>query len=349
MLSLEQYRKEYGTCLPQISYSKDFLEKQFFQIKTRKVEEGRCLFPLEEEGLFFYNYIIKSKTSHYPFVYSFFPNYFEVSTKKFEPIVNVFKEDCRLKKSIDMYNKYYGNKKEFDITLFIKCVSMSSNIYKAANFPPIIARYIYDKFTKSGETVFDFSAGFGGRMLGAMSSNKKINYVGIDPHPKTFKGLCDLYDFFQLNSDTFSYNTCVLYNSNIEDFNVPNNLRSNVSLCFSSPPFYDLELYTHKDSLCSKTQASYMYTNKETFMEGFFGAVTSKSYELLKDDGLLIINIKDSIRKKTVSSFLKYMKTTKFEEIKDSHILMYTKNMTHATSLGKNVRKEPIFVFRKVV
>ena len=45
------------------------------------------------------------------------------------------------------------------------------------NFNPIVARTIYEKFLddKSSHIVYDSSVGWGGRFLGAMISNHKIN------------------------------------------------------------------------------------------------------------------------------------------------------------------------------
>lgn len=346
-ITLDYYLKLYGNNPPKFDYDKETLIDLYNGLKNGYVESGRSLFPVKEYNRDFYNYIIKGK-SLYQFVYQFFPNYFEVRTKKFEPLINVFKDNNRLQKSIDMYNKYYGIKKDFDLTYFIKPVSMSSNVYKAGNFSPFVAKYIYDTFTTDGDIVFDFSAGFGGRMLGAMASRNKIHYEGIEPYLPTYEGLNDLYYFFQMGSDSLlEYNSCELYNTNIEEFEVPEELINKVSICFSSPPFYDLELYCSQDNPYAGTQASYLYENKEEFMKGFFGAVVEKSEKMLTKDGLLIVNLKDSDRKKTVKSFLSFMKTTNFKEVPNGNLLVYMNNMTHGTSLGKKVRTEPIFVFKK--
>jgi len=344
MITLEEYKNIYGNNTPIFDYPKDKLFSLFSDIQEKAVQNWRSFEPLKEGLRSFSNHIVKNK-AYYQFVYKFFPNYFDVFTKKYEPLSNVFKDDNRLQKSIDMYNRYYGAKENFDLNYFIKPVSMSSNVYKAGNFSPVVAKYIYDNYTKDGETVFDFSSGFGGRMLGAMASKRKIHYEGIDPHPATYRGLCDLYSFFE--TELFlKYNSCNITKTSIEEFQIPDNLKGKVSICFSSPPFYDLELYSKEEELDkSQGQASYSYKTKEEFMEGFFGAVTSKCYDMLKDNGLLIVNMKDSERKKTVKSFLAYMKTTNFVE--SDHILMHMNNMTHGTSLGKNTRKEPIFVFKK--
>ena len=57
----------------------------------------------------------------------------------------------------------------------------------AVNFPPLTARWIYENYTQhipKEETlnIYDPSSGWGGRILGAMSSHRKIHYIGTDPN-----------------------------------------------------------------------------------------------------------------------------------------------------------------------
>ena len=61
----------------------------------------------------------------------------------------------------------------------------------AVNFPALTAKWIYENYTKhiDGDEplhIYDSSSGWGGRILGAMSSRKKIHYVGTDPNPDNF-------------------------------------------------------------------------------------------------------------------------------------------------------------------
>ena len=50
------------------------------------------------------------------------------------------------------------------------------------NYPPMRAKAIYERFCPKGGTIYDYSAGFGGRMLGALSSKYNFTYVGTDPN-----------------------------------------------------------------------------------------------------------------------------------------------------------------------
>ena len=57
----------------------------------------------------------------------------------------------------------------------------------AVNFPALTARFLYEFFTKhipEGQkiTVYDPSSGWGGRILGALSTARPLHYVGTDPN-----------------------------------------------------------------------------------------------------------------------------------------------------------------------
>ena len=61
----------------------------------------------------------------------------------------------------------------------------------AVNFPALTAKWIYENYTSHIEQdeplhIYDSSAGWGGRIIGAMSSRKKTHYIGTDPNPDNF-------------------------------------------------------------------------------------------------------------------------------------------------------------------
>ena len=55
-----------------------------------------------------------------------------------------------------------------------------------SNFRPTAAKLIYEKF--GGDTIWDMSCGWGGRLIGFLASSRK-KYIGTEPSSLTFKGL----------------------------------------------------------------------------------------------------------------------------------------------------------------
>lgn len=51
-----------------------------------------------------------------------------------------------------------------------------------SNFRPMNAQAIYERFCSENGVIFDTSSGFGGRLVGALTSKKNFTYVGTDPN-----------------------------------------------------------------------------------------------------------------------------------------------------------------------
>ena len=65
------------------------------------------------------------------------------------------------------------------------------------NFRPMNAKAVYERFCEPGGVIFDSSCGFGGRMLGALSSKNDYKYVGCDPNTETMYHLHQLADYIE--------------------------------------------------------------------------------------------------------------------------------------------------------
>ena len=85
--------------------------------------------------------------------------------------------------------------------------------------------------------VYDYSMGYGGRLLGVTSSNMRYSYTGIDPNTETIEGLNYL--------NTLLDNPGTLVQSVSEEYQP-----TDVDLAFSSPPYFNLEKYSEEDTQC---------------------------------------------------------------------------------------------------
>ncbi|MFA6074159.1 MAG: hypothetical protein WC758_08630, partial [Candidatus Woesearchaeota archaeon] len=112
-------------------------------------------------------------------------------------------------------------------------------------FKPDIAKYICMKYSSEGDIVGDYSAGFGGRLLGAVSCGRK--YMGIDP--LTVPELQQMVEFFEFKDVT-------LIESGSENYIGDEN---SLDLSFSSPPYYDQEFYSNDLTQAYNNGANYFY------------------------------------------------------------------------------------------
>src|SRR3989304_2448004 len=136
------------------------------------------------------------------------------------------------KKSIKKMDEYFKTHEVIKNSGIRKALRGTTGAQAVSNFRPSASRAIYDKYGGDGVT-WDPSAGFGGRLLGAISSPRIKKYIGCEPSTKTFMGLKKMalrlgegkeIKLYQIGSEEFA-------------------LEEPVDLVFTSPPYFDNEIY----------------------------------------------------------------------------------------------------------
>jgi hypothetical protein len=185
----------------------------------------------------------------------------------------------------------------------------------AVNFPSLTAKWIYENYTSHIQqeeplNIYDSSAGWGGRIMGAMSSRKKINYIGTDPNPDNFideLGITRyeyMADFYNKNcvddfSDSFTKFFDVEKQSNTYDVFqdgsevIQNNpkfqkYKGKLDLAFTSPPYFNREQYSQDENQSFKAYAEY-----DDWRDNFLRPTLTTIYEYLKEDRYILWNIAD--------------------------------------------------------
>ncbi len=145
--------------------------------------------------------------------------------------------------------------------------SIRMRVGSVNQFRPAYAKFIYTKY--NSKKVIDISAGWGGRMLGAMACD--IDYTGFDTNTE----LAEPYK--QIVAAYPHTGTCKLVSqdSSTVDFST-----YDYDTVFTSPPYYMLEKYEHMPA----------YTSKEDFNKKYWKPVVMASWANLKADGHFIIN-----------------------------------------------------------
>lgn len=172
----------------------------------------------------------------------------------------------------------------------------SSMVGKVTNFNPVIARKIYEKYLPyENATIFDYSCGFGSRMLGALSSQYNYHYIGVDPYEELYQRLLIFYKW--INSTLNNNAIAELYNIGSEQF-IPK-LEEKVDLSFSSPPYFNYEIYTN----CN-TQSYIRYNNYNCWLENYVKRTLENIYKYTKTNGLHLVNLEDTKRIKLLNDWL---------------------------------------------
>tara|TARA_R110000868_G_scaffold176916_5_gene414996 strand:+ start:8658 stop:9698 length:1041 start_codon:yes stop_codon:yes gene_type:complete len=257
----------------------------------------------------------------------FMPHMFEVKCNNFKSPMECFENDEMFKKAIRKRITMGDNMSDAGMR---KALSWTSGTQKVSNFRPTIAKYIYDNYSGDGN-VLDFSAGFGGRLLGATSSDMVKKYTGVDPSNKTFYQLCELAEEISEYNENTPYIS--MRNNAIEDCTFGD---GEFNLAFSSPPYFNTEEYAYEDN-----QSFVRYTEAESWRDNFLVPLIDNCYRWVKDDGHFIINIANVRTYKTLEEdTVRLAKERGFKLVK-------TYRMALSSLMGKGFKYEPIFVFKK--
>ena len=113
--------------------------------------------------------------------------------------------------------------------------------------------------------------------MGAASSNKVKKYIGIDPWSLQIESANKMIEFFKINK-------AEMHKIGSEKF-CPNELINQIDLCFSSPPFYNKEIY------CLEESQAYHNKSFAQFVEDWWIKTAGNVHKTLKSDGIFIVNM----------------------------------------------------------
>jgi hypothetical protein len=177
------------------------------------------------------------------------------------------------------------------------------------NFPPLTAKYLYQRFTEHIKdqkviNIYDPSAGWGGRILGALSvDDRNIHYIGNDPNtenqiPEIGKTRYEyLAEFFNNKipgaSNPFwgHQNTYEIFTTGSEIIHLDGNFqkyKGKLDFAFTSPPYFDRERYSNDE-----TQSFKKFNNYDSWRDGFLRPTLTTAFEYLRNDRYILWNIAD--------------------------------------------------------
>jgi len=271
-----------------------------------------------------------NKTNHgLGLLWCYFPHWVDIHYKNYpNSLIDNWNEDSKLK---DLINRTYKwHLKNSNCKSIYQRIRQNSKIYcskqSVSNFHPSVAKFIYNKFGNKG-IVWDMSAGWGGRLFGFLASNCK-KYIGTEPSSKSFKGLKKLKETYSSIDKQIELH-CI----GSEHFKPKPN---SIDLCFTSPPYFDTEQYSHE-----KTQSFKAYPTKDIWLKEYLRKTIKNCKTALKREGFLILNISNTSHYHWLENETLRITTSEgFELVGEYHMVL-------SSIAGKGIKTEPIFVFMK--
>jgi len=185
----------------------------------------------------------------------------------------------------------------------------------AVNFPALTAKWIYENYTnhidqKEPLVIYDSSSGWGGRIIGAMSTRKKVHYVGTDPNPDNFinelgisryeyvakfyndKCVDDysekLTQFFEVKKQGNTFELFQDGSELISNNPIFQKYKGKLDISFTSPPYFNREQYSQDEKQSFKAYGEY-----DDWKDNFLRPTLTTIYEYLKNDRYILWNIAD--------------------------------------------------------
>lgn len=202
---------------------------------------------------------------------------------------------------------------------------------ECTTFRPAILFAIIKMF--GAKTVLDPSSGWADRLFACLAADVDL-YIGVDPNKRLIKGYTEIRSIFD-PTETKSVMVC----KGFEDFemtDVPKNLRiDEVDLVFTSPPYWDMEVYSHES-----TQSINKFNQEDSWVHGFLFVLFDKAIRYTKIGGHIILNIEMIDTRNTyVYQLIDYAKS-KSDQVVYCQMLTYqgSRHSAHAA----------IFVFKVI-
>lgn len=208
------------------------------------------------------------------------------------------------------------------------------------NFRPMNAKAVYERFCPEGGVIFDYCCGFGGRLLGALSSKKNYKYVGTDPCTETMYHLHELAEYIE--QVTGRENSYELHCCGSEVFRGPAN---SVDFAFSSPPYFNLEVYSDEPTQCFNK-----FPELQGWLEGFVRPTIQNIGYMLKPGAFYAVNIADFKVGGDECAYVDEWKRISAEEgmpLFDTVYLGVTARAGSKEQAAGELKKENILIFKK--
>tara|TARA_R110000868_G_scaffold116173_3_gene309602 strand:- start:674 stop:1675 length:1002 start_codon:yes stop_codon:yes gene_type:complete len=186
----------------------------------------------------------------------------EISKVRFEnkPSLYEIMQDEELKK------KLYKGTFTKDKNLAVNMAGAYTRMSPVCIFKPSIAKFLYTKFKPTA--VLDFTAGWGGRMLGAISYGCK--YTGIDTN-------ISLKPNYELMMKELGGDATMIWKSALDvEFS-----SIDYDMVLTSPPYINKELYEHMKP----------FESSKSYYVDFLIPLINKSLANIKNNGFVCINI----------------------------------------------------------
>lgn len=204
-----------------------------------------------------------------------------------------------LSRRLESNKKYYIRLYKKDTRIFPQGFTAFEigYIQVPANFPPLVAKYLCEKYTQHLSrqeriTIYDPCMGWGSRITGAMLMDtcEHVHYVGTDPNSDNW-GSYEYVADRAINATGNRNRTYDLFRVGAEDIHESpgfQRYKGEVDFVFTSPPYWIREGYS-----AGSTQSANKYPKYDDWRDYFLAVMLETCVRWLRPGGYLALNVAD--------------------------------------------------------
>jgi 16S rRNA G966 N2-methylase RsmD len=162
----------------------------------------------------------------------FFPNFYDIQNKKGDSFKSLWKAE-NLGKVLRWNRKSHSTPYLSELK---RGIYFNYGLPKSTMYRPQMAKMVVANL--GAKRVLDPCAGWGGRMLGSVAAGAE--YVAFEPNTQTYNGLMQLVEFLGIGDGVRIINESAL---EMEKYDI-----GKFDVVLTSPPYFDLEVYTDEDT-----------------------------------------------------------------------------------------------------
>jgi len=200
----------------------------------------------------------------------FFPNFYNIEDKKGVSFSSLWTPN-NLEKVLRWNRKSHSTPYLSELK---RGIYFNFGLPKSTMYRPQMAKMIVGNLR--AEHVLDPCAGWGGRLLGTVATG--AHYTAFEPNTETYHNLLRLVDFLNVGNKVTLYHDSAL---NMDHYEIPN-----VDLILTSPPYFDLEVYSRE-----ATQSITGCTTYAMWVEQFLNPLVQKALAKLVPNGWSCWNV----------------------------------------------------------
>ena len=200
----------------------------------------------------------------------FFPNFFDIENKDGNSFKSLWTAD-KLEKVLRWNHKSHSTPYLSELR---RGIYFNYNLAKSTMYRPQMAKMVVTNL--GAKRVLDPCAGWGGRMLGSVAAGAE--YVAFEPNTETYESLLKLIKLLGIENKVRIIKDSAL---EMDKYDI-----GEFDLILTSPPYFDLEVYSHEDTQSIKGCDTY-----SIWVNNFLKPLIELSISHMKVDGWSCWNV----------------------------------------------------------